>query len=247
MFTVSLIWIFGFTASLPYAWYVQLSSNCVDNGSAYLCMCGKFCDEQWPSEIAKKVYGSSAFFVQFGLPLCVLTFCYWRVRRTVYESVRRRLATENLSLMSKEKLIRRKKRTSFITLLLLFCFVVPWLPVSVMNLLRDYKTLPEEYVSILFAIGHLFAMTSILWNPLIYCLYNREFMETFKYILLCKFSRRSSLSSSRNNETYDDDDDKENDLSNDDAVASNNPVVADHETSFCPIGDKNRIPSLAEV
>lgn len=178
---------------------MELKKVCAENHT--VCLCGEFCEENWPSDYVKFSYGGSAFFIQFGLPFCVLAFCYWRVGRTVAVGVKHRLNRENLSVASRQRLIRRKKRTANITILLIVCFVAPWLPVNVLNVLRDHKFLPEEQISIIFAVGHLVAMTSILWNPVIYCWHNKQFLDAFRSFLMCnKVPWLTTFSS--NDETY---------------------------------------------
>lgn len=46
--------------------------------------------------------------------------------------------------------------------------------------------MPEEYDLLIFAIVHLIAMTSTMWNPLIYCGLNRDFHAAVTSILRCR-------------------------------------------------------------
>uniref|UniRef100_A0A915IYS9 G-protein coupled receptors family 1 profile domain-containing protein n=1 Tax=Romanomermis culicivorax TaxID=13658 RepID=A0A915IYS9_ROMCU len=163
----------------------KFSPAAVGGDGHEICLCGKFCEEEWPDETFKKAYGICAFLLQFVAPVTVLTFCYWRVKDQVSTGVRRRLQKERLSILGREKLLRRRQRTSNVTLLLLACFVAPWLPVNLLNILRDHRKLNEDWISLSFALGHLLAMTSILWNPVIYCWYNKRFFENMRGAFGC--------------------------------------------------------------
>lgn len=178
------IWLFGVVGAIPYALYMDLKKSCVEDSD--LCLCGEFCEESWPNLRVKVTYGSCSFFVQFGLPLCILALCYWRVQHTVATGVRKRLCQENLTTAGRRRLIERKKRTATTTVLLVVSFIVSWLPVNILNLLRDYDSFPEAYIAIMFAICHMIAMTSILWNPMIYCWYNKQMFKKYTNFLKCK-------------------------------------------------------------
>lgn len=66
----------------------------------------------------------------------------------------------------------RKTRVMRILILMVAAFLVSWLPLSVINILRDFDVdLGATISSQLFFFSNLFhfaAMTSVVWNPLLY-------------------------------------------------------------------------------
>lgn len=180
---VASIWVLAIAASAPLASAYRLRRECL---AEIGCFCGEFCDEVgWNSERSRTIYGTAAVLLQYVLPACVLAFCYFKVRQRVERSVTKRLQREHVSLISQQRLSQRKTRTSCMTLLLFAGFACPWLPMCIMNLLRDYSHLPDDWYAVAFASGHLIAMTSILWNPLVYCWANRNFRSAFTAALFC--------------------------------------------------------------
>lgn len=61
-------------------------------------------------------------------------------------------------------------------------FVLAWLPLNLINLSRDFYGVSSLF-SILFALCHVIAMTSAVWNPVIYSWFNPQLRTTIKGVL----------------------------------------------------------------
>lgn len=122
-----------------------------------------------------------------------LTFSFQFLRST---ERRERYA---LTSTTQKKLSRTKRRTNLLTFLLFAAFAFPWLPYTIVSVLRDFELIATSAEMTLFAIAHLTAMTSTMWNPIIYCGLNQEFRRC---LLQCvnkelAMSERSSLGEGR--------------------------------------------------
>lgn len=58
--------------------------------------------------------------------------------------------------------------------------VLAWLPMNLINLYRDFDNSEKSspWFSLIFAFCHVSAMTSAVWNPIIYSWFNPQFKET---------------------------------------------------------------------
>lgn len=58
--------------------------------------------------------------------------------------------------------------------------VLAWLPMNLINLWRDFDNSEKHssWFSIIFALCHVSAMTSTVWNPIIYSWFNPQFKST---------------------------------------------------------------------
>ncbi|KIH53570.1 hypothetical protein ANCDUO_16297 [Ancylostoma duodenale] len=63
----------------------------------------------------------------------------------------------------------RKKRVMYVLILMVVVFMTSWLPLSAVNLIKDLEIpliLEQMYFKLLNV--HAIAMTSVVWNPLLY-------------------------------------------------------------------------------
>lgn len=69
--------------------------------------------------------------------------------------------------------------------------ILAWLPMNLVNLWRDYffDSMSPSY-SLIFAGCHVVAMTSAVWNPIIYSWFNPQFRSTLK----STFARNAQMS-----------------------------------------------------
>ncbi|VDP04435.1 unnamed protein product [Soboliphyme baturini] len=161
----------------------------VSNDTRY---CGVFCGEDWSSNSGRMVYGSIVLILQFVIPLIVITFCYTRISLKVSNGLAVRRARESsscfLSNSRFRKAIRRRQRTNRMLISMVVIFAVCWFLQVLSNVLRDFDALPyfiimqPYFYALLF---HCIAMTSTLWNPLLYAWLNETFRDTFFEILPC--------------------------------------------------------------
>lgn len=65
---ITSIWIISLMLTLPYGLYVSLN-NYEDPNINY-------CEEDWPDEVTRKVYGTVTVFLQFIFPFAIISVCY---------------------------------------------------------------------------------------------------------------------------------------------------------------------------
>lgn len=156
------LWVSGYLMALPLYIYMDVHS--------YTSYCGVFCEERWTSPATQKIYGIIVLCIQFGGPLLVNSVCYTAIARQVRRQITRRQKSQQVMLRAtEEKLARRRRRTTTMTLVMLASFFLAWLPVNVLNAIRDLgdigEFLTEEVRPLVFTIAHLISVTSTIWNP----------------------------------------------------------------------------------
>ncbi|UYV73472.1 PRLHR [Cordylochernes scorpioides] len=70
LWLIILMWIAAALLTLPYGIFMELN-EATDNRW--------YCDEAWPSETSRLVFGLSTSILQFVMPFIIITFCYVRV------------------------------------------------------------------------------------------------------------------------------------------------------------------------
>ncbi|KAI6227784.1 7TM GPCR domain containing protein [Aphelenchoides fujianensis] len=174
-FATMLIWLICSLVNIPYL----LSFELVD-GSYYTAgmknatpFCGQFCDEiNWQGEM-RRLYGSTVMLFQFVIPLAIITFCYWKILGKVQKDMIIQNAEFCQSLTSSQRVdaIKRKKRVNFILIAMVAAFLAGWMPLTAVNLARDFKKEPhfmrvQPYLWSLLA--NAIAMSTVVCNPLLF-------------------------------------------------------------------------------
>ncbi|KAF7640283.1 G_PROTEIN_RECEP_F1_2 domain-containing protein [Meloidogyne graminicola] len=144
--------------------------------------CGEFCFEHWsPYERLREVYGTILLIVQFVIPLSIITFCYTGI------SVRL-----NKQIYHQKMANQRRQRTNRMFVLMVFVFILSWIWTVLFNILRDFGLLPEfisEQEFLYGVITHVIAMTSTVWNPILYALLNVQLRNAFLNLIPIKIRK----------------------------------------------------------
>lgn len=171
------IWIVSLLITLPYGLYVKLyASNFTGTATLY-------CEEDWPNEHYRKIFGSLTSILQYLLPFFIISICY------IWVSVRlndRAKAKPGSKTSRKEEVDRsRKKRTNIMLISMVAVFGFSWLPLNVVNIINDFYSRIDEtkYYTLLFFISHAIAMSSTCYNPFLYAWLNDNFRKEFKQVL----------------------------------------------------------------
>lgn len=169
------VWALSLMLTVPYGLYMQL--NTYDNIEDH------FCEEDWPSERARKVYGSITVTLQFVLPFVIISVCYILVSWKLNDRARSKPGCKN---SKKEEADReRKKRTNHMLISMVGVFGISWLPLNSVNIFNDFYETKSEFYTILFFIAHCIAMSSTCYNPFLYAWLNENFRKEFKQVLPC--------------------------------------------------------------
>lgn len=176
---IIIIWTVSLMLTFPYGLYMQV---------ARLNFTGEFefyCEEDWPTEYYRKVYGSITTTLQFLLPFFIVTFCYICVSIRLNDRAKTKPGAKTTK---KEELERdRKKRTNRMLIAMVAVFGISWLPLNVVNVLNDFylNTSDWKMYNVLFFIAHSIAMSSTCYNPILYAWLNDNFRKEFKLVLPC--------------------------------------------------------------
>ncbi|XP_018896634.1 prolactin-releasing peptide receptor isoform X2 [Bemisia tabaci] len=169
------IWIFSLLVTLPYGWYMHHKQL----GSRY------YCEETWPNESVRQMYGGLTASLQFVVPFCVIAFCYVKVSVKLNDRARSKPGAKNTR---KEELDReRKRRTNRMLIAMVTIFGVSWLPLNLINLINDIHipTGSWRFYYVSFFTCHAVAMSSTCYNPFLYAWLNDNFRKEFKQVLPC--------------------------------------------------------------
>jgi len=169
------IWMFSLIVTLPYGIYVK---ERFFEGR-------HICEENWPGESFRQLYGALTASMQFVLPFIIIAFCYIKVSLKLSDRARAKPGSKN---SRKEEIDReRKRRTNRMLIAMVTIFGVSWLPLNVVNLLNDIhsSTGHWKYYNLCFFIVHAIAMSSTCYNPFLYAWLNENFRKEFKQVLPC--------------------------------------------------------------
>ena len=210
---ISISWLFSFLISIPIALFTKLSDPAADatdestNASSSNDATTKLttdqllsspsrpnCIENWPTNLTLiyNLYNFALFFIQYFIPLIIITFCYARIgfvlRKTKApgESIQNRDAR---MLQSKQKLIK-------MCFMMVVTFVFAWAPMQILNIYRFYdeNITNASYFGDLFFVCHWLAVSRSFICPIIYAWTNLRFREGFKYLLCCGYYYEQKMS-----------------------------------------------------
>ncbi|XP_045483923.1 prolactin-releasing peptide receptor-like [Pieris rapae] len=172
---IIMIWTFSVTVTLPYAIYMTY----------YDLDIGRFCEETWPSEDLRRIFGSVTSVLQFVLPFTVIAFCYTCVSFKLNDRAKAKAASKNTRKEEFDK--NRKRRTNQMLIAMVTIFGLSWLPLNITNLYNDYYiyAIHSRFYFLIFFVCHVIAMSSTCYNPFIYAWMNENFRKEFKQLIPC--------------------------------------------------------------
>ncbi|CDX47441.1 G-protein coupled receptors family 1 profile domain-containing protein [Caenorhabditis elegans] len=152
--------------------------------------CGQYCTENWgANESQRKIYGAALMFLQLVIPLTIIIISYTAISLKIGQSMilkgAKKQKTDNweMELSDQQRIaVKRRQRTNRMLIGMVVAFACSWIWSVTFNILRDYEYLPEliktqEYI---FGIAtHCIAMTSTVWNPLLYAVLNLQLRAAF--------------------------------------------------------------------
>ncbi|KAG9259985.1 neuropeptide Y receptor type 2 [Astyanax mexicanus] len=143
------------------------------------------CAEKWPgSSTDGTVYSISMFFLQYGLPLSVISFAYARI----WTKLRKHISPGG----GRSDRHRRRQKTTKMLAVVVAVFAVSWLPFHAFQLAVDIDSsvLEMKDYKLLYTVFHIVAMCSAFANPILYGWMNRNYRGAFAAV--CKCGRAES-------------------------------------------------------
>ncbi|CAJ0934001.1 unnamed protein product, partial [Mesorhabditis belari] len=180
---VSCIWCTSLLLVLPYGYHMKYT---------YIRLpCDFFvCTEDWQNKKwLKKIYGMTVMFLQFVVPFTIIGISYAMIWIFLKGHEQDFSARGSHSI---QRDTARKKRLLRMLVTMVCLFAMCWLPLNVLNLLRDLELVAWlKAPQFVFLVTHLISMTGTCWNPILYAWMNDSFRKEFMMAIPCL--RRSAL------------------------------------------------------
>uniref|UniRef100_A0A8C9YNL5 G-protein coupled receptors family 1 profile domain-containing protein n=1 Tax=Sander lucioperca TaxID=283035 RepID=A0A8C9YNL5_SANLU len=173
---VVMIWLSSLALSTP----IALHTVHLDLRAAGLQM--TVCEEFWDGqERGRLIYSCFILFFSYFLPLAAVSISYCAITHHLKQRTTSGLTACEELRSARAAWSRRRRKTFYLLLVSVLCFAFSWLPLQVVNLIRDLDTdfsiLGKNYVNIIQVSTHLLAMSSACYNPFIYASLHDKFLS----------------------------------------------------------------------
>nr|XP_055061347.1 neuropeptide Y receptor type 2 [Misgurnus anguillicaudatus] len=138
------------------------------------------CAEKWPGSSANgTIYSIAMFFLQYGLPLCIISFAYTRI----WNKLRNHISPGG----GRSDRHQRRQKTTKMLVAVVVVFTVSWLPFHAFQLAVDIDSslLEMRDFKLLYTAFHIVAMCSTFANPILYGWMNRNYRGSFVAVFKC--------------------------------------------------------------
>lgn len=121
-----------------------------------------------------KNYTLVAVFVQYCVPLSVITFCHCHMAKVLWGTKTPGQANDQRD----EVILANKRKVTKMLSIVVILFGICWLPYQTFNFLYGIDVALGFYgVNYIWMFGHILAMSNSCCNPFIYGIYNNKFKE----------------------------------------------------------------------
>ncbi|XP_035466365.2 prolactin releasing hormone 2 receptor [Scophthalmus maximus] len=173
---VALIWLSSLALSTPTAMHTVY----LDLRAAGLQMA--VCEEFWHGqERGRLLYSCFSLFFSYFVPLAAVSISYCAISYRLKQRTTSGLTACPELSSARAAWSKRRRKTFCLLLVSVLCFAFSWLPLQVVNLIRDLDTdfsiLGKNYVNVIQVSSHLFAMSSACYNPFIYASLHNRFLS----------------------------------------------------------------------
>lgn len=168
------IWLFSLVVTCPYGLFMGIQTT---NNKTY------YCEESWPSDRSRNIFGVFTTVLQFLIPFLVIAISYTCVSIRLNDRARSKPGAKNTRREEADRV--RKKRTNRMLISMVAIFGISWLPLNLINIFNDFYAQMTEwnYYFVSFFLAHSMAMASTCYNPFLYAWLNENFRKEFKQVL----------------------------------------------------------------
>lgn len=172
---IMMIWTLSMAITLPYGIFMRYN----DTMKNYVT----YCEEAWPSEDFRMVFGCITTTMQFVVPFFIMAYCYISVSLRLNDRAKSKPGSK--SSRKEEADRERKRRTNRMLIAMVVIFLVSWLPLNAINIVNDFyiNAANWPYYYLCFFMVHSLAMSSTCYNPFLYAWLNENFRKEFKQVL----------------------------------------------------------------
>lgn len=145
-----------------------------------------YCVEDWPIEHGRAYYSAFSLFIQYLLPILIVSAAYSRIYGKLRNRIQIGVITSETLRDRKLQRSRRMRRTNCLLISIAVIFGISWLPLNLFNLFSDiylYQHPLNQTILVAYAVCHMIGMSSACSNPLLYGWLNENFRKEFKEIL----------------------------------------------------------------
>lgn len=138
------------------------------------------CAEKWPGSSADgTIYSIAMFFLQYGLPLSIISFAYTQI----WNKLRNHVSPGG----GRSDHHQRRQKTTKMLVAVVVVFTVSWLPFHAFQLAVDIDSIILEMkdFKLLYTAFHIVAMCSTFANPILYGWMNRNYRRSFMAVFKC--------------------------------------------------------------
>ncbi|XP_010223563.1 PREDICTED: substance-K receptor [Tinamus guttatus] len=169
---IALIWLVAFGLAFPQCFYAEILT---DNGTTK-------CVVVWPDDIGWKhqlTYHLVVIVLIYLLPLMVMFVAYSIIGITLWSST---VPGSHVNRIPYEQQVNAKKKFVKTMVVVVVIFAVCWLPYHIYFILGHLKEdiYQQKYIQQVYLAIFLLAMSSTMYNPIIYCCLNQKFRSGFK-------------------------------------------------------------------
>ena len=183
--SVLLIWMFAFCVSLPHTIFNKvIIMNTQRFGTVQRCL-SVFSSDKETEMLWRKILTIETFLTQYIIPLSLAWIIYLRIGFTIYKQNPVGQVTQSQS----QRLTDKKRRRIIMLILIVSIFALCWLPLNIYYLVIDFNIMNlmqssqfKQVKNQVFLICHWFAMSSVCYNPFVYCWLNEEFKNEVKKV-----------------------------------------------------------------
>lgn len=141
------------------------------------------------------IFSLATSIIQFFMPCIIIYYCYLRILLKLKRNSRRMGKHRNKKLTSTSRKSSRNS-TNKMLISIISIFTVCWAPLNSLNLVDDFSDMlsENEYYTFIFFTSHLFAMSSVLYNPFIYT-FNQSWRKEYKKLFCSSWKKWRSKAS----------------------------------------------------
>ncbi|XP_061469178.1 prolactin-releasing peptide receptor-like [Rhineura floridana] len=169
VYIVAFIWLLSIVVSVPTSMHTHyLDLNSIGHDMI-------ICEEFWKHhETERWLYSCLMLLLSYMLPLSAVSVSYCAISYHL-----RNRSVPGAAYHNQEKWTKKKQKTFRILVISVMCFACCWLPLQVVNLIRDideeFTVLDKRYVNVIQVSCHVIAMSSACFNPFIYASLHDKF------------------------------------------------------------------------
>uniref|UniRef100_A0A8B9SIU2 Substance-K receptor n=1 Tax=Anas platyrhynchos TaxID=8839 RepID=A0A8B9SIU2_ANAPL len=169
---IGIIWLVAFGLAFPQCFYAEILT---DNGTTK-------CIVVWPDDVGSKhqlTYHIAVIVLIYLLPLMVMFVAYSIIGITLWSSA---VPGNHINRALYEHQVNAKKKFVKTMVVVVIIFAVCWLPYHIYFILGSFKEdiYQQKYIQQVYLAIFLLAMSSTMYNPIIYCCLNQRFRSGFK-------------------------------------------------------------------